>query len=164
MAPALAAGKLVGEALAEITDGRPFFDTEHGPIHTFKDHKRTLPEAFDDEYFRHMQWAHLASGGAGGGMRWPNRHPHVLTDGMRRAQLSLSRFLPLVDWLSFGRRILNGELHADGPGCGVLWVRGCAAGGALAVAEGAFAGGWAGGRECAGAGGGVCAGAGDGAV
>ena len=29
-----------------------------------------------------MSWAHLASGGAGGGMRWPNRHPHVLTSGM----------------------------------------------------------------------------------
>ena len=88
--PALATGRLVREALAEIADGRPFFDTEHGPIHTFKDHGITLPEPFDDEYFRHMQWAHLASGGAGGGMRWPNRHPHRLTPGMRAAQQAMA--------------------------------------------------------------------------
>jgi mannan endo-1,4-beta-mannosidase len=55
--PAIATGRIVREALAEIRDGRPFLDTEHGPIHTFKDKRRTLPEAFDDEYFRHMQWA-----------------------------------------------------------------------------------------------------------
>jgi mannan endo-1,4-beta-mannosidase len=58
---AVSAGRLVREALAEIADARPFFDSEHGPIHTFKDHDRTLEEAFDDEYFRHIQWAHLAS-------------------------------------------------------------------------------------------------------
>ncbi len=104
VAPALAVGKLVREALAEITDQRPFFDSEHGPIHTFKDHGRTLDEAFDDEYFRHLQWAHLASGGVGGGMRWPNRNPHRLTHGMRRAQRSLADFLPLVDWATFDRR------------------------------------------------------------
>ncbi len=104
VAPALATAKLVREALAEIVDDRPFFDTEHGPIHTFKDHGLTLPEAFDDEYFRHMQWAHLAAGGAGGGMRWPNRHPHCLTPGMRGAQRALAAFLPLIDWPRFRRR------------------------------------------------------------
>jgi mannan endo-1,4-beta-mannosidase len=104
VAPALATARLVREALAEIVDGRPFFDTEHGPIHTFKDHGITLPESFDDEYFRHMQWAHLAAGGAGGGMRWPNRHPHRLTTGMREAQRALSAFLPLIDWPRFRRR------------------------------------------------------------
>src|SRR6185312_9536778 len=56
VAPAISTGRLVREALAEIADARPFFDSEHGPIHTFKDHRRTLPAAFDDEYFRHMQW------------------------------------------------------------------------------------------------------------
>ncbi len=104
VAPALAVGQLVREALAEITDQRPFFDSEHGPIHTFKDHGITLAEPFDDEYFRHLQWAHLASGGAGGGMRWPNRDPHGLTPGMRRAQRALADFLPLVDWPRFDRR------------------------------------------------------------
>ena len=100
------------EALHQARDLRPVLDTEHGPIHAFIDRHQTLPEAFDDEYFRHMQWAHLASGGAGGGMRWPNRHPHVLTPGMRRAQRALSDFLPLVDWPRFRRRNLNQEVVA----------------------------------------------------
>src|SRR5207237_1345122 len=104
---AVAMGAIVRRSLEEITDGRPFLDSEHGPIHTFKDRKKTLPEPFDDEYFAHMQWAHLASGGAGGGMRWPNRRPHTLTPGMRRAQAALSRFLPLIDWTHFRRRNLN---------------------------------------------------------
>ncbi len=117
VAPALAVGKLVREALAEITDQRPFFDSEHGPIHTFKDHRRTLPDEFDDEYFRHIQWAHLASGGAGGGMRWPNRHPHRLTHGMRRAQRGLADFLPLVDWTHFDRRPLDPVLDDPDVAC-----------------------------------------------
>jgi hypothetical protein len=113
VAAAVSTGRLVREALAEITDGRPFFDSEHGPIHTFKDHDTTLPEAFDDEYFRHIQWAHLASGGAGGGMRWPNRDPHQLTAGMRRAQRALAGFLPLIDWTTFRRRPLHGAATVD---------------------------------------------------
>ena len=108
VAPALGMARIVGEALGEIRDGRPFLDSEHGPIHRFKDKKRNLPEPFDDEYFRHMQWAHLAAGGAGGGMRWPNRSPHVLTPGMRRAQRAMADFLPLIDWPSF-RRVHLGE-------------------------------------------------------
>src|SRR5205085_9840294 len=113
--PAISTGRLIREALAEIRDGRPVFDSEHGPIHTFKDHGRSLFEAFDDEYFRHMQWAHFASGGAGGGMRWPNRHPHHLTAGMHAAQQALARFTPLVDWRRFGRRNLNAEVVVSSP-------------------------------------------------
>ena len=115
--PAVGTGYLVREALAEVPPERPFFDSEHGPIHTFKDHHRTLPEAFDDEYFRHIQWAHLASGGAGGGMRWPNRNPHALTAGMRDAQKALAGFLPLIDWTRFRRRNLNFEIEVEGRGC-----------------------------------------------
>jgi len=132
VAPALGMGRIVRDALAEIRDARPFLDSEHGPIHSFKDRKRTLPEPFDDEYFRHLQWAHLASGGAGGGMRWPNRSPHVLTEGMRRAQGALSRFLPLIDWPRFRRRSLGGsvEVSDDAVACfacgddaqAVLWL------------------------------------------
>ena len=132
VAPAVSVGRLVRQALADTVEGRPFFDSESGPIHTFKDRDTTLPEPFDDEYFRHMQWAHFASGGAGGGMRWPNRHPHVLTAGMRRAQRSLAGFLPLIDWSRFRRRNLNDEVDAGAPGvaafaCGdeaqaVLWL------------------------------------------
>ncbi len=132
VAPALAVGRLVREALSQVTDARPFLDSEHGPIHAFKDRHRTLPEPFDDEYHRHVQWAHLASGGAGGGMRWPNRTPHVLTRGMREAQRALSAFLPLIDWAQFGRRNLNDEIGVTTPGiaafgCGdarqaVVWL------------------------------------------
>ncbi len=103
-------GRIVREAVGEIRDGRPFFDSEHGPIHSFKDKHRTLPDAFDDEYFRHMQWAHLAAGGAGGGMRWPNRTPHVLTPGMRLAQRAMAAFMPLIAWERFDRRSLGPEI------------------------------------------------------
>lgn len=112
VAPAVAVGRLMRAAVKEAGDLRPVMDSEHGPIHAFIDRHQTLPWAFDDEYFRHMQWAHLASGGAGGGMRWPNRHPHVLTAGMRRAQQALSAFLPLIDWTSLRRRNLNEEVMA----------------------------------------------------
>jgi mannan endo-1,4-beta-mannosidase len=114
VAPAVAMGEIVRDCLGEITDNRPFLDSEHGPIHAFKDRKVTLPEAFDDEYFRHIAWAHLACGGAGGGMRWPNRHPHVLTPGMRRAQKAMAEFLPLIDWQRFRRGTLGDEAQAKG--------------------------------------------------
>lgn len=129
---AISTGRLTREALLHTQGNRPFFDSEHGPIHTFKDHRKTLPEPFDDEYFRHMQWAHFASGGAGGGMRWPNRHPHSLTAGMRKAQQALARFLPLINWQQFRRTNLNKEIILQGDGlsvfgCGdneqaVLWI------------------------------------------
>jgi hypothetical protein len=114
--PARDFGAIVRRCLGETDPDRPFLDTEHGPIHTFKDRRRTLPEAFDDEMFRHMQWAHLAAGGAGGGMRWPNRKVHVLTPGMRRAQKAMADFLPEVEWPTFRRRNLNAEVvTAPGP-------------------------------------------------
>ena len=112
---AICTGALVREALEHLHQPKPFFDSEHGPIHAFKDLKRTLPAPFDDEYFRHMQWAHLASGGAGGGMRWPNRYPHVLTPGMRVAQRSLADFTNLIDWSRFRRRNLNHEIQLSTP-------------------------------------------------
>jgi mannan endo-1,4-beta-mannosidase len=112
---AVAAGRLVRDALAQIRDQRPFFDSEHGPIHTFKDHLQTLPADFDTEYFRHFQWAHFASGGAGGGMRWPNRRPHQLVLGMRHAQRSLTRFLPSIDWISFHRQNCSAEVSVSSP-------------------------------------------------
>lgn len=111
--PAIAFGRLTASAIAETPPDRPFLDTEHGPIHTFKDHRKTLERGFDEEMFRHMQWAHLASGGVGGGMRWPNRRPHVLTAGMRRAQAALSRFLPLIDWPGFRRREVGERIRID---------------------------------------------------
>jgi hypothetical protein len=117
---AIATGRLMREALCETPVDRPFFDSEHGPIHMFKDHRRTLPDAYDDEYFRHMQWAHFAAGGAGGGMRWPNRHPHSLTPGMRIAQRGLAGFLPLIDFRRFYRRNLNEEAVTSNPAVKVV--------------------------------------------
>ncbi len=125
--PARAMGHIVRDCLGETPPNRPFLDTEHGPIHTFKDKHKSLPEAFDDEMFRHMSWAHLASGGVGGGMRWPNRNPHVLTDGMRRAQLAMSAFLPLVDWPRFTRRNISADVMTA-PGGKALEVFACADG------------------------------------
>lgn len=120
VAPALAAARLMRTAVDAAGPSRPVFDSEHGPIHRFKDRKRTLPAAFDDEYFRHIQWAHLASGGAGGGMRWPNRHPHVLTPGMRAAQRALSAFLPRIDWGRFQRRTITAGFRCGDPGVAVV--------------------------------------------
>ncbi len=114
VAPAAAAARLTEDAVAEVRDARPFFESEHGPIYTFKDRHTTLPAAFDDEYFRHIQWAHLASGGAGGGMRWPNRHPHALTRGMREAQGALARVAARVDWTRFRRTCLNEQVVVRG--------------------------------------------------
>ena len=74
------------------------------------------------------------SGGAGGGMRWPNRHPHQLTAGMRRAQRALAGFLPLIDWPRFRRRPLHGEAGVADPVGPALRVRRRAAGGALSAA------------------------------
>ncbi|MBV9679302.1 MAG: hypothetical protein JO185_23395 [Acidobacteriaceae bacterium] len=112
---AVSTGAIMRNTLGQVPPSRPFFDSESGPIHTHKDHHRTLPEDFDDEYFRHMQWAHFASGGAGGGMRWPNRKPHTLTRGMHKAQSSLRSFVDLIDWVCFRRVNWNEEAHVSDP-------------------------------------------------
>src|SRR3954451_720089 len=112
VAAAEAIARWVRHALAEIRDGRPFTDSETGPIHSFKDLGITLPEAFDIAYFRHMSWPHLASGGAGGGMRWPNRHPHPLTPGMRQSQAVMADFARLIDWSAFASRNASGLVVA----------------------------------------------------
>ncbi|HUQ67110.1 MAG TPA: hypothetical protein VM101_13195 [Flavitalea sp.] len=104
---AVITAKLTRQILSEINDNRPFFDTEHGPIFTFNNKHITLDEKFDDEYFNNMQWSHFASGGAGGGMRWPYRHPHSLTEGMRKKQYALSEFVKYVDWKTFKRSSHN---------------------------------------------------------
>jgi mannan endo-1,4-beta-mannosidase len=99
--PAQTMATYVRHALARIPKGRPFLDTEHGPIHLFNDHRKFHPEPFDDEYERRLMWAHLASGGAGSGMRWPARHPHILTQGMLKALKGLRDFSRLIDWRTF---------------------------------------------------------------
>ena len=39
--------------------------------------------------------------------------PHVLTPGMRRAQLALSLFQPLIDWTSFRRRNITPAVESS---------------------------------------------------
>ena len=129
---ALSTGNMVRESLVHLPEERPFLDSEHGPIDYFKKRKKNLPELFDDEYFLHIQWAHLASGGAGGGMRWPYRHPHVLTHGMRWAQQNMADFISLIDWKNFRRKNLNDDIQISNPdfavfGCGddnqaIVWL------------------------------------------
>lgn len=111
LVPAAATVRLMTEALAETPAGRPLLDTEHGPVHAFKDRRLTLPDSFDTACFRRTQWAHIASGGAGGGMRWPYRHPHHLLPEMHAAQRILADFLPLIDWQHFRREPLAGRLR-----------------------------------------------------
>ncbi len=65
-------------------------------------------------------------------MRWPNRSPHTLTRGMRKAQQAMAEFLPLVDWPRFQRISLNAEIESSSDnvacfGCGddaqaVIWL------------------------------------------
>ncbi|PQV62932.1 mannan endo-1,4-beta-mannosidase [Abditibacterium utsteinense] len=112
--PALTMGEKVRYSLQSVPPNRPFTDTEHGPIHLFNDKRKALPEDFDDEYERHLMWAHLASGGAGSGMRWPARHPHSLTMGTKRSLRSLSKFLPLIDWRNFAPRDALPDLEVAG--------------------------------------------------
>ncbi len=91
----------VRHAFSQMDTVRPYMDTESGPIHLFMDLKQTLPGPFDAEYLHNMSWAHLATGGAGGGMRWPFRDPHCLTPEMHDVQLGMSRFVPALDWVQF---------------------------------------------------------------
>jgi mannan endo-1,4-beta-mannosidase len=90
---------------------RPFLDTEHGPIHRFLDLGRQLPPRVDNRDFHNMSWAHLATGGAGGGMRWPYRNPHRLTTGMHAVQRAMSRIVPALDWRSFAPQPIDHQLR-----------------------------------------------------
>ena len=108
-------GEMVMEALVHTPASKPFLDSEHGPIDYFRRNRKNLPEAFDDAYFLTIQWAHLASGAAGGGMRWPYRHPHTLTHGMRCAQKNLAEFVKLIRWKEFDRKNLVDVVRVDDP-------------------------------------------------
>jgi mannan endo-1,4-beta-mannosidase len=102
--PALAMARWTRYGLAKTPPHKPFTDSEHGPIHLFNDHRKFMPEELDDEYERHLMWAHLASGGCGSGMRWPARHPHLLTRGMMRNIGNMSAFARQFGWRDFAPR------------------------------------------------------------
>jgi mannan endo-1,4-beta-mannosidase len=107
VAPARTTAQGVRYALSQISDNRPYIDTENGPIDTWI----TDPK-LDAEVFHNMSWAHLASGGAGSGFRWPYRHPHILSEEMLQTLRSMKPFVDRVDW-----RLLTGphiEIVAEG--------------------------------------------------
>lgn len=110
-------------ALERTPRDRPFTDSEHGPIDLFNNSKKMMPEEFDDEYERHMMWAHLASGGAGCGMRWPARHPHVLTEGTRRSIGAMAAFVKLLEWRCFAPRDAVADIELETPGFEIFACR-----------------------------------------
>ncbi|HWD39384.1 MAG TPA: hypothetical protein VG944_11075 [Fimbriimonas sp.] len=126
--PALAENEGVVYCLRHIEDRRPYIDTENGPIDKWID-SATL----DNEVFRGMIWAHLASGAAGSGFRWPYRRPHHLTEGMLAALRAMSTFAEDVPWQSLaGDRV---RLEASGQKgqatcgfgtgrCAIVWTGG----------------------------------------
>jgi mannan endo-1,4-beta-mannosidase len=100
-------------AYANMADVRPYTDTESGPIFGYM-HTRQRPSAeFENEYYHNMTWAHLATGGAGSGMRWPFRDPHTLSPGMHDVMLGMSRFIKAdsLRWLDFCPQPLDDTLR-----------------------------------------------------
>lgn len=95
---------------------RPYTDTESGPIHLFMDLEGNLEDEFENEYYHNMSWAHLATGGAGSGMRWPFRNPHHLTPGMHEVQKGMARFVAscALDWNSFSPNPVDHLLAVEG--------------------------------------------------
>ncbi len=108
IAPALAVHAGTKFQIAQIPTGdpRPYLDSESGPIDDWPQ-----PRALDDEIFHNMTWAHLAAGGAGGGLRWPYRNdPHSLTDTMHDYQLAMSRIARNIRWSSFASADIDDDL------------------------------------------------------
>jgi len=106
--PALTETEGVEYCLSRIRDNRPYMDTENGPI------DRWISDAtLDDAVFHNMIWAHMASGAAGSGFRWPYRQPHHLTEGMLKSLKAMSVFAADVPWASLaGSRV---SLKVSGP-------------------------------------------------
>ena len=102
---ALWLARLMREGQAGIPGNRPLFHGERAPA--------AGSEFRNTEFFRNVQWAHLCSGGAGGGLRWPNRPPYELPQGMRDAERSLASFLSRIDFGRFHRRNLNHEARTS---------------------------------------------------
>lgn len=105
ISPALDVNAGIKYSLSQIQDGRPYTDSESGPIAEWQ-----TDQAFDDLYMRCMAWAHLSSGGAGSGMRWPYRNPHYLSDGMRLALRAMSFVVKDLDWSTFRPKNVDGRL------------------------------------------------------
>lgn len=123
IAPALAVNAGMRRQLAQVpaSDPRPYLDSESGPIDNWP-----LPRAFDEEVFHNMIWAHLASGGAGSGLRWPYRNdPHTLTLTMHEYQRAMSRVARAIQWSTFASRNIDGELTLANTGDHAAVAMGC---------------------------------------
>lgn len=126
--PAFTEHEGVAYCLHEITDNRPYMDTENGPIdHWVADAK------LDNHVFENMSWAHLASGGAGSSFRWPYRHPHHLTEGMLTTLHAMSVFTGEVPWASLATFQVPLNVTGDqgaatfgiaGTGVAIAWTSG----------------------------------------
>ncbi len=108
--PTMAGG--VALSLEKITDNRPYFDSESGPIDNW-----IANAQFDKEYHHNMSWAHLAAGGAGSGMRWPYTSPHWILPELRDNLLGLARFASTIDWAHFVSRNVSRQIKPE-----VRWV------------------------------------------
>ncbi|MBZ0321185.1 MAG: cellulase family glycosylhydrolase [Anaerolineae bacterium] len=103
-------------ALDHIRTPRPYFDSESGPITQW-----ISDIELDKRYHHNMSWAHLATGAAGSGMRWPYSDPHCIHPELRKNLLGLSKFAENVDWANFDSRPLTIQTDADSiisTGCG----------------------------------------------
>ncbi len=100
--------RVVWESLQAIEDNRPYFDSESGPIERWIGDPK-----FDAEYHHNMIWAHLASGGAGSGMRWPYTFPHWILPELRDNLLGMARFASTIDWAHFRSRNINLNMVVD---------------------------------------------------
>ncbi len=81
-------------ALNQISDNRPFFESESGPIA-----QNIEDESLDVEYHHNMIWAHFASGGSGSGLRW--LHRANLCDGFLNNYKALQDLAQYIDWTNF---------------------------------------------------------------
>lgn len=107
--PALTEVEGVNYSLGKLIDTRPYIDTENGPI------DRWIEDAcFDDDVFLGMIWAHMASGAAGSGFRWPYRHPHHLTEGMLSHLKHLSVFAETVPWHELSGKFASVSISSTG--------------------------------------------------
>jgi hypothetical protein len=107
------------EAAVEIIDGvahshgaistaRPYIDSETGPIDKWID-----DPILDQEYHHNMSWAHLASGAAGSGMRWPYTNPHWLLPTMRENLRGMARFAANLNWANFNSRMVTSKIEVN---------------------------------------------------
>jgi mannan endo-1,4-beta-mannosidase len=95
-------------SLQSIRKPRPYLDSESGPIDRWVE-----DVAFDTEYHHNITWAHLASGAAGSGMRWPYTQPHYLLPELRRNLRAVARFAASVDWAHFVPRCITSDIGVD---------------------------------------------------